>query len=507
MFKFRFAVAALVSLWIQGGAVGSAIAGEETPDAPVAASSSKDAVDLPPFPPDATVKQVSHVAGKTLSYTATVGSLPVRDEKGRKIAEVVFTAYVLDGPKTADRPVTFAFNGGPGAASVYLNLGAIGPKRVPFGAPGDSPSDPARLGDNPGTWLDFTDLVFIDPVGTGFSRSLLGKDDTARRFYSVQGDVTYLSRIVYDWLLRNGRTDSPKYLVGESYGGFRVPAIARQLQRQLGVAPRGLLLISPFLDARISSGAEISPLPYVVALPSEAAAYAERQGRPPTPDSQAEVEAYARGEFVVDLLKGDSDPAAIDRIVEHVTRYTGLNRDVVKKMGGRLDVRTVLRELYRDQQRLAWSYDTNVTGWDPSPWAPQGPEGEPILAATVAPTTTAMVGFATRTVGWRFEGPFNTLSSTVNEDWERGWSSTVESVKDLRTALATDPKLKVFVAHGYGDLAAPYFASRLILDRLPRMETASRVSLSLYPGGHMFYSRPASQAQFRRDVEQFYGSS
>jgi carboxypeptidase C (cathepsin A) len=185
----------------------------------------KDKIELPPFPADASVKQVTHVAGKTLNYTATVGSLPVRDEKGKKIAEVVFTAYVLDGPRDPDRPVTFAFNGGPGAASVYLNLGAIGPKRVQFGAQGDSPSDSSRLVDNPGTWLDVTDMVFIDPVGTGFSRSLVDKDETKKRFYSIKPDIEYLSRIVYDWLLKNGRMASPKYISGESYGGFRAPKI------------------------------------------------------------------------------------------------------------------------------------------------------------------------------------------------------------------------------------------------------------------------------------------
>ena len=169
-----------------------------------------------------------------MAYTATVGSLPVRDEHGKRIADVVYTAYVAEGPG-AGRPVTFAFNGGPGAASCYLNLGAIGPKRVQFGANGDSPSDPAALRDNAGSWIDFTDLVFIDPVGTGFSRSLLNEDETKKRFYAVQPDIEYLSRIVYDWLLKNGRLQSPKYVVGESYGGFRGPRITHYLQTKLGV--------------------------------------------------------------------------------------------------------------------------------------------------------------------------------------------------------------------------------------------------------------------------------
>src|SRR5690348_124824 len=235
-------------------------------DAP-AKSDSKDKkddkkpdIDLPPFPADASVKQVTHVAGKTLSYTATVGSLPVRDEKGKKVAEVVFTAYTLDGPKDPSRPVTFAFNGGPGAASVYLNLGAIGPKRVQFGAQGDSPSDPAVLVDNPGTWLDFTDLVFIDPVGTGFSRSLEGKDETKKHFYSIKPDIEYLSRIVYDWLLKNGRMASPKYITGESYGGYRVPRITYFLQTRLGVGINGMVMVSPYLEPPMDQAPNFSPM-------------------------------------------------------------------------------------------------------------------------------------------------------------------------------------------------------------------------------------------------------
>ena len=156
------------------------------------------------------------MAGTTLNYTATVGTLPVRGAEGRKTAEIVFTAYTLDGLRDPSRPVTFAFNGGPGASSVYLNFGAIGPKRVQFGAQGDSPSDPVRLRDNPGTWLDFTDLVFIDPVGTGYSRSLLKPEETDKSFFTIESNITYLSRIVYDWLSKTGRMGSPKYAVGES---------------------------------------------------------------------------------------------------------------------------------------------------------------------------------------------------------------------------------------------------------------------------------------------------
>src|SRR5262245_34011128 len=172
---------------------------------------------LPAFPQDKTVHQSVQLGGRTLNYDATVGSLPVLDEKGKTVANVMFIAYTVPG---AGRPVTFALNGGPGASSVYLNLGAIGPKRVQFGAEGDSPSDAATARDNPGTWLDFTDLVFIDPVGTGFSYSLVKEEESKKRFFNPKADVEYLSRIIFDWLNKNERITSKKYLVGESYGGF-----------------------------------------------------------------------------------------------------------------------------------------------------------------------------------------------------------------------------------------------------------------------------------------------
>ncbi len=462
-------------------------------------------VDLPAFPADASVHQSIRLGAKTLNYTATVGSLPVRDEKGKKIAEVVYTAYVLDGPRSPDRPITFAFNGGPGAASVYLNLGAIGPKRIQFGAQGNSASDPARLLDNQGTWLDFTDMVFIDPVGTGYSRSLVDDAETKKRFFQVKPDVEYLSRIVFDWLVKSERMASPKYIVGESYGGYRAPAIARFLQSQLGVAPSGVVMVSPFLDARTGVGDDISPMPWIVNLPSMAAAHYERQGKTLSPDLLAEVETYARGDFAVDLMKGRSDPAALARLIDKVTQYSGLDPALVRRMGGRVDASTFLRELYREQGKIASIYDSNVTTYDPFPWSGYQRAGDPILDAIIAPTTSAMVEFITHTVGWKVEGRFNALSDAVNRAWEPNWYTSVESVTDLRQAVAADPRLKVLIVHGYDDLSCPYFASRLIVDQMPVMGDPGRVKLNLYPGGHMFYSRPDSQARFRRDVMSLFG--
>jgi carboxypeptidase C (cathepsin A) len=218
-----------------------------------------------------------------------------------------------------------------------------------------------------------------------------------------------------------------------------------------------------------------------------------------------EVETYTRGEFVTDLMKGRRDPAAVNRIVSKVTAYTGLNPAFVRASGGRIDSRAYLRELYRDTGKIGSWYDSNVTQDDPFPWSPQGRRGDPILDAIIAPTTSAMVDFDVRVVGWKVEGRYNALSYDVGENWENGIELT-DATSDLRQAIAADPKMKVLIVHGYDDLSCPYFISRLVIDQIPVSGDPNRVKLSLYPGGHMFYSRPGSQASFRTDVMQVFGA-
>ena len=458
---------------------------------------------LPPFPADRTVRQTTTIDARKLSYDATVGSLPVLDEKGKTIADVMFVAYTVPGK---DRPVTFALNGGPGASSVYLNLGALGPKRVQFGAEGNSPSDPATPFDNAGSWLDFTDLVFIDPVGTGFSRALVPEDQAKKAFYSTRADIEYLSRIVYDWLVKNGRLESRKYLVGESYGGFRGPRITHYLQTRLGVAMNGLVLVSPYLDPSANDNGDLSPLPWMLTLPSIAAANLERQGKL-SDAAMAEIVDYTRGDYVTDLLKGRSDPQSVERIVQRVTALSGLDPTFVRRSGGRLETQAYLREVFRTEGKLGSRYDSNVTSWDPFPFSPEQRTNDPILDGIIAPTTTAMVDFVTRTVGWKFAGRYNALSYEVNGAWERnGEDSTRGSVEQLRQSVAIDPKLRVLIVHGWGDLSCPFMASRLIVDQMPLMGDPARVQVKAYPGGHMFYSRPDSQGALRRDVMQVYAA-
>ncbi|MGD0670024.1 MAG: peptidase S10 [Bryobacteraceae bacterium] len=493
----------LAALLLAFGA-SSARAQETKPAAPPAPTEAKDkekASDKEaPLPADAHVAQTIQFEGKPLPYTVTVGTLPVYDS-GKKIGEVVFTAYTLEGQ---DRPVTFALNGGPGAASVFLNFGAIGPKHIEFGDEGDSPSDPAKLTDNPSTWLDFTDLVFIDPIGTGYSRSLVPVIDAKRLFYSTDADVHYLSRTIYDWLVKNGRVSSRKYFVGESYGGYRGPRITHYLQTQLGVAMNGVVLVSPYLNPALNESRDISPVPWMLTLPAITAAHLEREHKL-TPEAMAPVIAYTRGEYATDLLKGHSDPGATSRIVKHVTEMTGLEEEFVRRAGGRLDTGAYLREVFRERGKIGSVYDSNVTGYDPYPFAPEQRTNDPMLESIIAPTTTAMVDFVTRVVGWKTDARYNTLSYEVGSQWDHDSRALrMGAVPDLRQAVAADPKLRVIIAHGWNDLSCPFMGSVLTVDQMPVMGDPARVAVHEYPGGHMFYSRPGSQAALRKDVQAMF---
>ncbi len=493
------------SLLIAALATVVSVTGYAAPDAHKGGDSHKAAAGsefkLPPFPDDKSVSQSVEVGGKTLKYTATVGHLPVRNEKGDITAQVVFTAYTMPGK---NRPVTFALNGGPGASSVYLNLGAIGPKKVNFGVEGDTPSTPATLHDNPGTWLGFTDLVFIDPVGTGFSRALVDDKKATKLFYSTDSDIHYLSRIIYDWLVKHGRLTSRKYLVGESYGGFRGPRITEYLQTQLGVAMNGVVLLSPYLDPQAYRDENVSPLPWMLTLPSIAAANLERHHKL-TAEAMQPIIDYTRTTYAQTLLKGRTDPAAVEAMIRKVTELTGLDPVFVKRSGGRIETQAYLREIYRSEGKLGSRYDSNVTAWDPFPYSPHQRSGDPILNGIIAPTTTAMVNFITQTVGWKYDGRYNALSFQVNRLWHQDDDAREGSVTQLREAVANDPNLHVLIAHGWDDLSCPFMASELIVAQMPAMGDPKRVQVREYPGGHMFYARKDSQQTLLHDVRDMFG--
>jgi carboxypeptidase C (cathepsin A) len=463
--------------------------------------------ELPPLPPNKSIEQSTVLDGQTLRYTVTVGTIDVRDSSGKMAGKVVYTSYTMPGK---DRPVTFALNGGPGASSVFLNFGAIGPKHLEgIGNKDDSASGRIVMSDNQGTWLDVTDLVFIDPIGTGYSRSLVSEAETKKLFYSTVPDIQYLSTVIYKWLVQNGRMTSPKYVIGESYGGFRGPRITYNLQSQLGVGVNGLILVSPYLNPTAESNGYIySPIPWMVTLPPIVAAHLEREGKL-TPEAMQSVIAYDTGPYATALIAGTSNPNLEQAMIQKVTELSGLDPTYVKQSGGRFETESYLRELGREQGKLGSVYDSNVTMLDPFPWSPEQRASDPILAAIIAPTTQAMVNFLTNVVGWKTDAPYHTLSYEVNREWsdegsarpgEDDESMRSGSVTQLRQAAAADPGLKVFIGHGWNDLSCPFMGSVLSVNQMP-VALRDRIRIHEFPGGHMFYTRNDSRIAFRRAVK------
>ena len=444
------------------------------------------------LPLDKSIPQTVTVNGRTIHYTATVGTIDLKARDGKTTGQVMYVAYTVDAPKgqPTTRPVTFAFNGGPGASSTYLNFGAIGPKHIAFANAGDSASDPAAATDNPGTWIDFTDLVFLDPIGTGFSRSLVDEAETKKLFYAPTPDVEYLSLVIYKWLVKNDRMLAKKYLIGESYGGYRGPRMTYYLQSQLGVGVNGLFLVSPYLNPDFGDGT-LSPIEWMTTLPSITAAHLEAQGKL-TPEAMRSVIDYTEGPYATALLHGPEDKPVTDAMIAQVTEMTGLDPKFVRYSGGRLATRAYLREVHRERGEIGSVYDSNVTAPDPFPYSPEFESNDPILDSIIAPTTTAAVDFITREVGWKTDARYYALSYDVNQQWDRQSPDLRHgAVPSLREAIAADPKLKVVIVHGWNDLSCPFMGSVLTQNQLPA-NLARQLEIHEFPGGHMFYTRAAN---------------
>ena len=457
------------------------------------------AAELHKLPPDSTTKQVLDLPGRTLAFTATAGSIRLFDDKGEPQADIAYTAYQLDGTDRASRPVTFVFNGGPGAASAWLQLGNNGPWRLAINADAVTPSTSPDPKPNAETWLDFTDLVFIDPVGTGFSRFVASGDDVRKKLFSVDGDVASVALTIRRWLEKNDRLLSPKYVAGESYGGIRGPRVVHNLQTEQGVGVNGLILISPVLDFREWSGSSI--MQYVASLPSYAAVAREKEKKGVTRADMKDVESYARTDFLVDLVRGQADAEATNRIADKVAALTGIDQAVSRRLAGRFNIGEFRREFDRRDGKVTGRYDASVLGTDPYPDSSVFHFGDPSGDALAAPLTSAVVDLTTRKLNWRPDGSYQVMNGAVSHAWDFGRGlKPLESVSELRQILALDPKLKVLVAHGLFDLATPYFGSQIVLDQLPPY--ASRVKLVVYPGGHMFYSRDTSRQAFRAEVQE-----
>jgi carboxypeptidase C (cathepsin A) len=472
----------------------------------LAASAAAFAADEPPagapksgesprrLPADATTAQTISLAGRVLNFKAAVNVIHLTDEKGTPLADVVTTAYQLDGGEARTRPVTFVFNGGPGAASAWLQFGAVGPWRLPMN--GLVASSAPTLVDNEETWLDFTDLVFIDPPGAGYSKIVATGDEARKRFWSVDGDIEALAVTVRRWLADHNRLQSPKFILGESYGGFRGPRLAEELVKQ-GVGINGLVLLSPVLDFR-----SFDLLSSMTRLPSYAAAYRERKGKV-TREDVADVEQYARTDYLLDLLRGPNDAAAVARMVQRVTELTGLDPDLVKRLGGRVGKAAFQREFDRAQGKVTAFYDATITGYDPSPTSYADNWPDPVIDGFVAPFASAAMDLYNTRLNFKTDDHYEILNEAVDRGWTWGSSlSPPNSVDALKNMLAVDPNFRALVAHGLTDIQTPYLGTALVLDQIPNYGPAGRLSLKVYPGGHMLYSRDDSRKAFRDDARK-----
>lgn len=463
---------------------------------PAGAAPSADSARLPA---DAVTHQTLELPGRTLRFTATAGAIRLTDEHAAPQADVAFIAFQREDADNRTRPVTFVFNGGPGMASGWLDVGAVGPWRVPLvPAPSASP-DPVP---NAETWLDFTDLVFIDPPGTGYSRVLATGDDARRRIWSVEGDSALLAETIRRWIDRAGRSVSPKFILGESYGGFRGPRLVRRLAADQGVGVAGLVLVSPLLDVHVESGFA-DPLPWADRLPSIVAATRAAHGSVTRADV-TDAEAYAGGEYVADFIRGVRDHDAVERMSVRVASLTGLDPALVRRYQGRLDTDVVLHELGGAERRVGSMYDATVQTPDPFPRRPLSQYADPVVEGFKPLVTSAMVSLYRR-FGWQPDAVYQLENDSVFERWEWGRGMGRPQVLGwLQSDLALDPRLKVLVTHGLFDLRTPYFTTARMLAQVPDFGGTDRLRLVVYPGGHMFYSEDASRAALRDDARTLY---
>ena len=439
----------------------------------------------PELPTEVVTRHQIGTGADALSFRARAGAVRlVNAATDATVAELAYVAYETDAPDPTARPIVFAINGGPGAASAFLNLGAIGPWRLRMDGPALAPSAEPRLVENAETWLPFADLVMIDTPGTGFSRArepAAGQTD----LYSVDGDVEALAAFIRKWLTTHGRLASPKYILAESYGGIRAPRLADKLAQRDNVGIRGLFLVSPLLNVTMVEGD--SPLLEVARLPSFAAVNRGARSRA----DLADVEAYARSDYLVDLLRGPRDAAAQTRIANHLSAMAGVSEQYVRTAGGRIERNAFLREPRRSTGRVRSNYDGTITGWDPAPNDYYSIWADPMLDVLRAPIGAAMTTLVRDKLQWPVADlRYEVLNYSVGRRWDWGKPGrlAVESMTAMRACLAGDPNFRVAIVHGLYDLVTTYFATQLLMDALPAYGPTPRVSLTTYAAGHMLYS-------------------
>lgn len=464
-----------------------------------------------PEEPPVVSKHSIRVGVNTVNFTATSGMMPIKNREGEVEARMFFTSYVLDGSEGSRRPLTFSFNGGPGSASVWLHMGAIGPKRVKMNPDGSMPAPPYELEDNQATWLTQSDLVFIDPVGTGYSRA--ARPELSQKFFGLQGDIESVGEFIRMYLTRYQRWTSPLFLAGESYGTTRASALSGYLIDR-GIAFNGIMLISTIMNFETTAFAAGNDLPYTLFLPSYTATAWYHKRLPsdlqakPVNRVVSEAEAWASGEYTLALEKGNrlSSQERQD-IIAKLSRYTGLDARFLDYANLRVSLGAFRKELLRNERRSIGRLDSRFKGYD-SNLASDTTEYDPSEAAIRPPYTSTFNNYVRSELGYKSDLEYYILGGGIGP-WNWGTNNTyVDTSTALRNALAKNPHLKIFVAMGYYDMATPYYAVEYTLHHISIDPTLLKnVSTSYYEAGHMMYIDEKSLSKLHSDVERFIQDS
>lgn len=465
-----------------------------------------------PEEPPVVTKHSIRVGGNTINYTATAGMMPIKNREGEVEARMFFTSYVVDRPEGGPRrPLTFSFNGGPGSASVWLHMGAIGPKRVKMNPDGTMPAPPYELVDNDATWLTQSDLVFIDPVGTGYSRA--ARPDLGQKFFGLQGDIESVGEFIRMYLTRYERWTSPLFLAGESYGTTRASALSGYLIDR-GIAFNGIVLISTIMNFETTAFASGNDLPYALFLPSYAATAWYHKKLPSDLQSKPvsrvvdEAEGWASGEYLLALEKGDRlTPQERQDTIAKLSRFTGLDARFLDYANLRVNLNLFRKELLRTERRSIGRLDSRFKGYD-SNLASDSTDYDPSEAAIRPPYTSTFNNYVRTELGYKTDLEYYILGGGIGP-WNWGTNNNyVDTSTALRNALAKNPYLKVFVAMGYYDMATPYYAVEYTLHHISIDPTLLRnVSNSYYEAGHMMYIDEKSLGKLHGDVEKFMQES
>ncbi|MCI0606325.1 peptidase S10 [bacterium] len=500
-------ILALVSMFIITTAIG--FAEEEN-------AKKKDTPEFKAEFPKELISDTKHtirIDGKPVEYTATAGNILLKEENGRPKASIFFMAYARTGMSDpSKRAITFSFNGGPGSSSVWLHLGVLGPRRVQMPEEGFPPKLPYQLVDNDYSVLDQTDLVFIDPVTTGYSRAVPGEDP--KQFHGYREDAETVGEFIRLYVSRFRRWSSPKFLIGESYGTTRAAALSLYLQQRHGMYLNGVILVSSILNfqtARFNSG---NDLPYILFLPTyTATAWYHKKLVPELQNDLRktldEVRQFAVGEYTLALMKGSKlSPSERNTVAEKLARYTGLTTDYVNRSNLRIEIFRFTKELMRAERLTVGRLDSRFTGRDRDA-AGEEFEFDPSYAAIEGVYTAALNHYVRMELKYESDLAYEILTDRV-----RPWSyleyqnEYVDVSENLRQAISLNPAMKVLVANGYYDLATPFFATEYTFQRLPlEQEQQKNITMTYYEAGHMMYIHKPSLIRMKADLAAFYDSA